>query len=262
MSYIASLSVAATRALLEELDTTPKPGLVDRNGNGAHLDLSFGRLHASALALEGVFAKLASVAVDAQPSTELREEIGEIGRRGERAMLAESGGTNTHRGALWSLGLLVAAAASTNSRDSDAISRRAADFARLPDRFAGYGHSHGRVASRRFGARGARGEAAAGFPHVTKIALPALRAGVAAPDVLLRLVATLDDTCVLHRGGAEALIAARYAARAALRAGGVSTKRGRAAIARLDAALLARNASPGGCADVLASALFLSSLAG
>jgi triphosphoribosyl-dephospho-CoA synthase len=262
VSYVAGLSAAATRALLEELDTTPKPGLVDRNGNGAHSDLSFERLHASALALEAVFAKLAWVAVDARPSTELLEEIGEIGRRGERAMLAETGGTNTHRGALWSLGLLVAAAASTNSRDSDAIVRRAADLARLPDRFARYGHSHGRIASRRFGARGARGEAAAGFPHLTNIALPALRAGVATPDVLLRLIATLDDTCVLHRGGPEALLAARHGARTALRAGGVSTTHGRAAIARLDRALLARNASPGGCADVLASALFVSSLAG
>jgi triphosphoribosyl-dephospho-CoA synthase len=257
----ATLSWAATRALLDELETTPKPGLVDRNGSGAHTDLSFSRLRASALALEPVFAKLAMVAAGATPSRELREEIGEIGRRGERAMLVESGGTNTHRGALWALGLLVAGAATIGARDADAIARRAAAFARLPDRFAGRSHSNGLIAARRFGARGARGQAAAGFPHVTKVALPALRRGVAASDVLLRLIATLDDTCLLHRGGAAALGVARRGARESLRAGGLATRRGRAAIERLGAVLLAHNASPGGCADVLAAALFLQAIA-
>jgi triphosphoribosyl-dephospho-CoA synthase len=255
-----ALAAAATRALLDELETTPKPGLVDRNGSGAHADLSYARLHASALALEPVFAQLALAAAGASPSRVLREEIGELGRRGERAMLRESGGTNTHRGALWALGLLVAAAASTGARDAEAIARRAGEFARLPDRFARYGHSHGRLAAERFGARGARGEAAAGFPHVIKVALPGLRAAAAAPDVLLRVIATLDDTCLLHRGGAAALTAARRGARESLRAGGTATQRGRAALERLDAALLARNASPGGCADVLAAALFLHAL--
>lgn len=262
MFEVTTLSGAATRALLDELDTTPKPGLVDRDGSGAHADLSFSRLHASALALEPVFAKLADVAAGEQPSRELREEIGEIGRQGERAMLRESGGTNTHRGALWALGLLVAAAASTRARDADAIAERAGEFARLPDRFARYGHSHGRIANRRFGARGARGEAAAGFPQVVRVALPALRRGVAPPDVLLRILATLDDTCLLHRGGAAALTVARRGARESLRAGGIATHRGRAALERLDSALLARNASPGGCADVLAAAFFVHAIAG
>jgi triphosphoribosyl-dephospho-CoA synthase len=210
-----------------------------------------------------VFAKLAmGSSRSARPSRELREEIGEIGRRGERAMLVESGGTNTHRGALWALGLARGRRAATiGARDADAIARRAAAFARLPDRFAGRSHSNGLIAARRFGARGARGQAAAGFPHVTKVALPALRRGVAASDVLLRLIATLDDTCLLHRGGAAALGVARRGARESLRAGGLATRRGRAAIERLGAVLLAHNASPGGCADVLAAALFLQAIA-
>jgi triphosphoribosyl-dephospho-CoA synthase len=256
-----SLAATATRALLDELETTPKPGLVDRDGSGAHTDLSYERLESSALALEPVFAELARVGAGAQPSRALREEIGEIGRRGERAMLAASGGTNTHRGALWALGLLVVAAASVVTKDARAIAERAGELARLPDRFARPSVSNGGVAAHRFGVRGARGEAARAFPHVTHVALPALRTGSPPQDVLLRLMTTLDDTCLLHRGGFAALAIAQQGARESLRAGGVATRAGREAFERLDRALLTRNASPGGAADLLAAAFFLHALA-
>ena len=107
---------------------------------------------------------------------------------------------------------------------------------------------------------GARGEAASGFPHVVGVALPALYAGQALPDVFLRLVATVDDTCVLHRGGSEARTIAQRGARTALRAGGCKTAQGRSSIRALERALIARNASPGGCADLLAAAVFLRDL--
>jgi triphosphoribosyl-dephospho-CoA synthase len=260
MSRVRELGAAATRALLCELNTTPKPGLVDRHGNGAHRDLSYSQLEASALALESVFVEIADSSSDQRPSRELREHLAEIGRRGERAMLAASGGSNTHRGAIWALGLLVAGAAAAGERSATCIAERAGELARMQDRFARTSLSHGSVAAKRFHVDGARGEAAAGFPHVMRVALPALHAGHALPDVFLRLVASVDDTCVLHRGGRQAQAIAQRGARKALRAGGSKTLLGRSSIRELERALLSRNASPGGCADLLAAALLLRDL--
>ncbi len=262
MARVAALARAATSALLDELATTPKPGLVDLEHRGAHRDLCFARLHDSAHALETTFRAIGRAAAGNRPSIALREEIGALARRGERAMLVASGGSNTHRGALWALGLLVAgAAASPAAREASAIAARAGALARIPDRFAPAGASHGTLVARRYGASGARGEAAAAFPHVVRLALPLVRRGCARADVLLALLARIDDTCVLHRGGPGALASARAGAVAALRAGGTTTRHGLARTRALDATLVARNVSPGGCADLLAAALFLDAVA-
>ena len=88
-----------------------------------------------------------------------------------------------------------------------------------------------------------------------------MRAGHALPDVFLRLVATVGDTCVLHRGGLGAQTIAHRGAAEALRAGGTTTRSGASSICKLERALLAHNASPGGCADLLAATLLLHDLA-
>src|SRR5271170_4212404 len=105
------LSTAAVSALLEEAELTPKPALVDRRGNGAHHDLDLARLRRSALSLKDGFADIAQAAAALEPSLRLREQIGQIGRNMERRMLTATDGSNAHRGAIWALGLLVAAAA-------------------------------------------------------------------------------------------------------------------------------------------------------
>jgi len=262
VSDVAALGRAASAALLRELATTPKPGLVDREHCGSHGDLCYGRLYASALALEPTFSEIARTAAAATPSLALREELGEIGRRGERAMFRESLGSNTHRGALFAVGLLVAAAAMTSiDTDASSIAERAAALAHFPDRFEPRRYSHGAAVRRTFGIDGARGEAAAGFPHAVRVALPRLRGGAAACDALLAIMATCADSCVLHRGGMSGLVVARYGARKALALGGSSSVAGRAAVRALDDALVARNVSCGGSADLLAAAFFLQSVA-
>ena len=261
MSAVTSLARVATTALLDELATTPKPGLVDLDHRGAHRDLCLDRLRTSAHALEPFFAEIAACARDASPSLALREEIGHLGRIGERAMLRASGGTNTHRGALWSLGLLVAATAAAGTRDAHAIAARVAAFASLPDRFRGDAPSNGRSVARRFGTRGARGEAESGLPNVIGLAMPLLRAGAPRADVLLALLERVDDTCMLHRSSAQTLAIARRQARHALALGGTRSTAGLRATRRLDAFLVAHNASPGGCADLLAAACFLDAVA-
>jgi triphosphoribosyl-dephospho-CoA synthase len=264
------LSTAAVSVLIEEAELTPKPALVDRRGNGAHHDLDLPRLRRSAQALQDGFAALARAATDEQPSLRLREQIGQIGRDMERRMLAATGGGNAHRGAIWALGLLVAAAAQRSERNAARIAAAAAALARLPDRFAPPRPllSNGDRARLRFGAAGARGEAQAAFPHAIRVGLPALRAarGRGAPedcarlDALMAIMASLDDTCLLHRGGVAALETAKAGARAVLAAGGTAAPAGRERLHRLDAELMALWASPGGSADLLGVTLFLDRL--
>lgn len=261
---LASLAVGA---LLDEARLTPKPGLVDARGPGAHHDLSLALLERSAKALEPYFAAMARAAAGNAPSVFLRETLGMLGRRAESAMLVETGGVNTHRGAIWAMGLLVAAAASAVDC-VEGVCGRAAEMAALPDRYAPQSASHGREALRRFGAGGARSEAVAGFPHVRERGLPALRVARsegkaerhARLDALLAIMCTLEDTCLLYRGGRKALEAAQEGARRALACGGSSTAEGAGELARLDAELLARWASPGGAADLLAATLFVDAL--
>src|SRR5215470_1827492 len=128
------LSNLAVAVLLDEAELTPKPALVDRRGNGAHHDLDLARLRRSALALEPGFAAIARVAEDELPALRLREQLGRIGRTMEQRMLAATGGSNAHRGAIWALGLLVAVAARRRSGgDAAGLGAAAAALARLPD---------------------------------------------------------------------------------------------------------------------------------
>jgi triphosphoribosyl-dephospho-CoA synthase len=268
--WAIELSNAAVSVLLEEAELTPKPALVDRRGNGAHHDLDLARLRRSARSLQDGFADIARVAAVAKPSL-LREQIGRIGREMERRMMAATGGSNAHRGAIWALGLLVAAAAQRRSDTSAAsIAAGAAALARLPDRFAPRPLSNGERVRMRFGAAGARGEAQAGFPHAIHIGLPMLWAtrdrgaseDCARLDALMAIMASLGDTCLLHRGGPAALQAAKRGALAVLVAGGTAVPAGIARLQRLHAELMARWASPGGSADLLAVTLFLDRLEG
>jgi triphosphoribosyl-dephospho-CoA synthase len=267
----ARLADDAVASLVDEALLTPKPGLVDRRGSGAHADLDLDVMLRSATSLHDTFAAIARRAAGARLDERLREDLAALGREGERAMLAATGGSNAHRGAIWSVGLLVAGAALDSARPGPrAVASRAAAIARYPDRFAPDRTTNGARACARYGVAGARGEARSGFPHVVSVGLPALRRArlqgapeeCARLDALLAIMSSLEDTCLLHRGGPPALEAARRGARCVLEAGGASTRRGRRALLRLDAVLLTRNASPGGSADCLAAVLFLDRLAG
>ncbi len=262
-----ALADAAVRALRDEARLSPKPALVDARGSGAHADLDLARMLRSAQALRRPFADMAQAAARARPDAGLREELARIGRVAEQRMLLATEGSNAHRGAIWALGLLLGARALLGEAASAAATcATAARIARHPDRaHRDSGTSHGAHVARRFGARGARGQACAGFPHVLRCGLPMLRgrradgarAEHARLDALMSIMAELDDTCLLHRGGEPALRAAQLGARRVLELGGAATAAGHAALLDLDRDLLARRASPGGSADLLAASLFL-----
>ncbi|MDO7895842.1 triphosphoribosyl-dephospho-CoA synthase [Pseudomonas citrulli] len=267
LSLAERLADLAVDALIDEADLSPKPALVDRRGNGAHTDLHLGLMHASALSLWPAFKAMAEAAIESgEVNLPLREALGRIGREGEAAMLATTGGVNTHRGAIWALGLLVAAAAlEPESSVASAIALRAARLALLEDRYAPKSFSHGTQVAQRYGARGAREEAQLGFPSILQRALPQLRRSRAQGhgeqnarlDALLAIMTELADTCVLYRAGEPGLHAMQCGAQAVLDAGGSASLDGRRRLHGLDQQLIALNASPGGAADLLAACLFV-----
>ena len=261
------LADLAVDALIDEADLSPKPALVDRRGNGAHTDLHLGLMHASALSLWPAFKEMAQAAIEiGKVGLPLREALGRVGREGEQTMLATTNGVNTHRGAIWALGLLAAAAAlEPESRGPGSVTLRAARLALLDDRYAPRPLSHGAQVARRYGARGAREEAQLGFPSVLQRALPQLKISRAADhgeqnarlDALLAIMTQLSDTCVLYRAGEHGLHTMQLGAQAVLDAGGSASLAGRRRLHELDEQLIALNASPGGAADLLAACLFI-----
>jgi triphosphoribosyl-dephospho-CoA synthase len=257
----------AVDALIDEADLSPKPALVDRRGNGAHTDLHLGLMHASALSLWPAFKEMAEAAIAfGEVGLPLREAIGQIGREGEQEMLTTTNGVNTHRGAIWALGLLVTGAAlEPQSSGAGAVTLRAARLALLDDRYAPRPLSHGAQVAQRYGARGAREEAQLGFPAVIQRALPQLKRSRAAGhgeqnarlDALLAIMTQLADTCVLYRAGEQGLHTMQLGAQAVLDAGGSASLAGRRRLHELDQQLIVLNASPGGAADLLAACLFI-----
>ncbi len=267
--FVTRLAACAVESLVMEASLTPKPGLVDARGSGAHTDLSLDLMHRSAHALFPCFKDMARAAIGAEPNQQARMTLAAIGRDGERAMFEETRGVNTHKGAIWALGLLVAGCAMcAGPRDAAKIAAIAQCVARHPDPRMPAAATNGSRVARRFGVRGAAGEAQEGFPHVVGVGLPALREArsrglgetFARLDALMSIMARLDDTCLLHRGGIEALDRTKKGAADVLRRGGTSTASGIAALHSLDVELVGMNASPGGSGDLLAATLFLDSL--
>ncbi|UOQ92314.1 triphosphoribosyl-dephospho-CoA synthase [Halobacillus shinanisalinarum] len=256
----------AVQALIAEAELSPKPGLVDPEDTGSHADMTFDLLVASAASLRETFESIAEASYLREPDQQLREEIAAIGRQGERKMMHVTGGINTHKGAIWVLGLLTSGAALHQpGQDVKRMIQTASEIACYPDRYIPDIPTHGSSVFARFGVKGARGEAESGFPHLIKIALPKLvqarERGISEPlarlEALVALIAHLDDTCILHRGGLPALQMAKQKAKAILENGGVSMAEGWRKLEELNQSLLESNASPGGSADLLAATLFL-----
>jgi triphosphoribosyl-dephospho-CoA synthase len=268
------VAAVAAAALLSELETWPKPGLVSHVDSGSHTDMDASTFKASTRAVTPFYRYLTVAGAAGSSMNKLRE----IGLEAERAMLAATGGVNTHRGAIFSLGLLCAAAGATWSETARAECHWSANMlgATVRQRWGQAImrgpiplHSHGTNALRRFGAGGARAQAAAGFPHAIEVGLPALRFGyrLAPEDAeaarvhsFFAILASMDDTNLLHRGGAVGLRYAQDAAAGFLEQGGVGQAEWRERAAAVHRAFVARHLSPGGCADLLAITLFLDSL--
>lgn len=254
-----TLAHLAVESLIEEVSLTPKPGLVDRIDQGSHNDLTFSLMVESAKSLYTTFYNMAMVAYNEGPSQFLREKIGEIGREGERQMFQVTKGVNTHKGAIWSLGLLTAAAAIHKGQsDEITLCHTAGEIARYEDRFIPHQITNGIKAVQKYGVHGAKAEAQQAFPHIRKFSLPVFKATVneldektAKLNAFLALMANLDDTCLLHRGGLEGLQYAKQYAQHVLNAGNLHE------LQIMNEQFKERNLSPGGSADLLAATIYL-----
>lgn len=245
----------AERALRLELDTTPKPGLVDRRDNGAHKDMDYALMSKSISALRPYLTRLAvESAKDIDPA-----KIKEIGIEAEKAMLKATGGVNTHKGALFCIGLSVAAASYLASTTG---SVEAYSFKELVSRAASEIPSargtHGAEAKRSFKAVGALENARAAYPELFADWLPYYRSLESDPfrchKTLLHIMTTLDDTNILHRRGAEGL------AHAEAEAARLLEDFSESGLSSLNKDFIRENISPGGSADMLSLTIFIESI--
>lgn len=257
----------AVASLHAELVCAPKPGLVTPFDSGSHRDMDAATFMRSLFALRVYFAEISQAGARGAEFLELKR----LGVTAESVMLHATRGVNTHRGAIFSLGLLVAAAAALRAEGAlfpraesvcnEVGQRWGADLLSAPLDAT----SHGQMAARRYSAGGARAEAASGFPSLREIALPALRTCLVSgldPNAtlahcLMSLICHMEDTNLLHRGGREGLVFAQKSARAFLADGGARVTGWQARLSTLAAEFVARNLSPGASADLLACAWFL-----
>jgi len=268
---LARIAGNASLALYRELALAPKPGLVSFVDSGSHEDMNAHTFMRSIFALRSYFPTVADAGAQGASFAELER----LGLDAEARMLAATDGINTHRGAIFALGLLCAAAgwliaqgrkigpedlrAALGAQWGDALLQRAARRAASP------ATSKGQRAARACGLRSAGEEAADGFPVLFDVTYPALCAGRifegdptrSMVHALFATIATLDDTNLAHRGGIEGLRYAQARARGFLHAGSVFREGWRARAEATHERFVARRLSPGGAADMLACAWWL-----
>ncbi len=266
LSLPERVAALAEQSLQLEVHTWPKPGLVSHVDTGSHTDMDADTFLRSGSAIRPFFAELVEAGMHDCDMPELRG----IGLRAEFAMLRATGGINTHRGAIFGMGLLCAAAGWRLAGHADArislgnaVSRRwARGIVDGPCLLS----SHGQAAARHFGAGGARQQAALGFPAVYKVGLPALHyafalasgdAEAARVQASFALIAVLEDTNLLHRGGLAGLRFAQQSAQLFLDRGGIGQPDWRHLAEATHRAFVERRLSPGGAADLLAMSLFV-----
>lgn len=335
----------AWKALIEEVVTTPKPGLVDLYSNGAHTDMDVDTFRRSAEALRPFFALMAERGIQEQGSPEeLFRSLRGTGMEAEKAMYGATGGVNTHKGIIFTFGVFCAAAGRcirekkeltpanllhmqqemtvrilkeeveeirrqtsgleeekgtirpeeagesgirnlrpgpgevhTGKPAGEPGSREAHTSKPEGEPGPGEAHpykpksgelTHGENNMRRYGTAGIRGEAIDGYPGVFQIGLPVIREGLIRGEdwnliklqALLSMMAKSEDSNILSRGGMEELRRVHAETAAFLQSGGAYQPGAVERLKDMDADYIRRNISPGGCADLLATAVFIDSL--
>jgi triphosphoribosyl-dephospho-CoA synthase len=265
--YCAWVARLAVRSLYDELSLYPKPGLVSMIDSGSHGDMDAATFMRSLFSLRHYFAGITAAGMEGAPFHRLKR----LGVAAEERMLQATGGINTHRGAVFCLGMLCAAAgwarAQRQPLTPDAIRASLLDrWGRaLAAHAAQTGASHGLTVAARHGASGAREEAALGLPSVFELALPAMtRVQTAARcwdrariEALFALMAHVSDTNVYYRGGAPGADLVRTMARRFLERGGTAHADWWHYALACHKVFSSRRLSPGGAADLLAATCLL-----
>lgn len=256
----------ALRALHAELVLAPKPGLVTPEDAGSHADMNVTTFLRSLFSLRHYFVAIAAAGMRSADFAELRQ----LGLAAEARMLRATGGINTHRGAIFTLGLLAAAAGHLHSHGAavtplalgDTVRQRwGVEIGAAP----APADSNGARAVRRYGVGGARAEGVFGFPDVMHIGVPALERALAQGlderraqlQALFALIAAVPDTNLLHRGGVPGLRFAQSAARRFLARGGAAAVDWETRARQIARGFVVRRLSPGGSADLLGAVWFV-----
>lgn len=262
-------AVCAIRSLHAELVLYPKPGLVSLIDNGSHIDMDAALFMHSLFSLRHYFSQMTYAGAQAEHFEALKE----YGMQAERRMLAATNRVNTHRGAIFSLGMLCAAAGYCH-RQSMPLSAKNLRSVLMQQWGAGLlAHAHPTVAKLSNGMRvmhlyavnGARSEGAQGFPTVFEIGVPQLlqsfaagaQASEAQVDTLFSLMAQMVDTNIYHRGGANGAALVSQVARQFMQSGGAAQTDWRERAIECHHLFVSKNLSPGGAADMLSASWFV-----
>ncbi|WP_161978907.1 triphosphoribosyl-dephospho-CoA synthase CitG [Streptococcus sp. S784/96/1] len=279
----------ATKALLYEVSLSPKPGLVDRFDDGAHIDMTFSTFIDSTMALAPFFEKYISLGYQMaeEPPLALFNALRDLGIKAEQAMFEATGGINTHKGVNFSLAVLLGA--------TGAYLKKHLELLKNPKRFSeddtkvicqitsslcchlietDLSHlsekkelTYGEKLYLDYGIKGPRGEASEGFPTLTK-ALPFFREKLKQNDkelaqlqLLLYLMTFVEDGNIIHRGGIEAWQQVKEECQKMY--GAYLTKSELVhQLSIYNDILISRNLSPGGTADLLALTFYFAMLEG
>ena len=293
--FLNYTKTALQASLLDEVYATPKPGLVDLHDSGAHTDMDFRTFEASTGAIVPFLTEMAAMGTSSSETEEhLFSAIRPVGIQAEAAMFEATKGVNTHKGMIFSMGLIAAAVGRNFSRQLSLHETLNSEMERsfslqgeeilslvkemcagpLEADFAAISHdaprTHGEKLFVTYGCRGIRGEAARGFPAVSGLTLPRLRKEALRHDlseptcwnrvrllILLELMSQVEDTNILYRTDYQSLLYAKKCASDILSADPSLTENGIGMMQELNRDFINRRISPGGCADLLAITLFL-----
>lgn len=264
----ATAAQQAVRALLYEVTTTPKPGLVDRRNSGSHTDMDSFTFMSSAAALYPYFEACAKTGRETMdlPAPETFAALRPLGCEAEGEMLDATNGVNTHKGAVFSIGITCAALGRLNRAEWCDPARVLQEVAAMTsgltkqdfaDITAENAVTAGQKLFVQYGITGVRGQVEAGLPVVLHYGLPVLenglklgydinRAGCAA---LLEILAHSTDTNMIARSSRERQLA--WAARVKMLLGQTPYP-DEDTLVELDDQFITENLSPGGSADLLA----------
>ncbi len=260
----------ATRALKAELNTTPKPGLVDSHDSGAHRDMDHALMMRSIRAMHPYFVRLATLGYDS-PKLPAHDDIVRIGIEAEKAMFMSTGGVNTYKGALFSMGLALTAATYIIGRGKVAMTTHGKEYVPgdllsaiiiqlangFPDTSGTHGSRAKQLAQSGCSLKSALDNAREGYTQLFGEWLPFYETRIKGDDsyvkhkTLLRIMCDLDDTNIVYRTDYATMQQVKTQARHLLE------DFSEAGIDDLNRDFVSRNISPGGSADMLALVVFL-----
>lgn len=260
----------ATRALKAELNTTPKPGLVDTHDSGAHRDMDHALMMRSIRAMHPYFVRLATLGYDS-PKLPAHDDIVSIGLEAEKAMFKSTGGVNTYKGALFSMGLAVTAATYIIGRGEVATTTHGKEYVPnslisttiiqlangFPDTCGTHGSRAKQLAQAGCKLKSALDNAREGYSQLFGEWLPFYETRIKGDDsyvkhkTLLRIMCDLDDTNIVYRTDYDTMLQVKTEARRLLE------DFSEAGIEDMNRDFVSRNISPGGSADMLALVVFL-----